>query len=206
MNLHDAGISRVVSRETLERLEQFEALIRKWNRSINLVAPSTLDNVWTRHFIDSIQLFQFAPESATSWADLGSGGGFPGIVIAILAAEDRPSLSVTLVESDKRKAAFLTTAAHSLGLELKVYAERIESVTPLNADVLSARALTSLDGLLSYAERHLGEKGICLFPKGAAVDQELAHALEHWRFSYQKVPSATNKDGVILKIGDVSRA
>lgn len=198
-------LGRPVSRETLGRLTQFEDLVRKWNRAINLVAPGTLDQIWERHFADSAQLFDLAPESASSWVDLGSGGGFPGLVVAILAAAERPLLSMTLVESDRRKAAFLVTAAHSLGLAVAVRAERIEAVSPLKADVVSARALTSLDGLLAHAERHLAVGGTCLFPKGATADQELARALEHWRFSYQKVPSATGADGVVLKIGDISR-
>ncbi|MFN6952699.1 MAG: 16S rRNA (guanine(527)-N(7))-methyltransferase RsmG [Albidovulum sp.] len=205
MNQSLNPLGRPVSRETLDRLTQFEDLVRKWNCAINLVAPGTLDQIWPRHIADSAQLFDLAPENASSWVDLGSGGGFPGLVIAILAAAERPSLSMTLVESDRRKAAFLVTAAHGLGLAVAVRAERIEMIPPLEADVVSARALTSLDGLLAHAERHLAVGGTCLFPKGATVDQELARALEHWRFSYQKVPSATGADGVVLKIGDISR-
>lgn len=194
-----------VSRETLDRLQTYEALIRAWNPRINLVSASTLAALWTRHFGDSAQLFSLAPENARLWADLGSGGGFPGLVIAILAAEARPALSVTLVESDQRKAAFLATAARTLGLSVVVRAERIETLPPLGADVLSARALAPLDTLLGYAERHLAPGGVALFPKGATVDAELARALEHWRFSYQKEPSKTAADGVVLIIGGISR-
>lgn len=194
-----------VSRETFDRLQTYEALIRAWNPRINLVSASTLAALWTRHFGDSAQLFSLAPENARLWADLGSGGGFPGLVIAILAAEARPTLSVTLVESDQRKAAFLATAARTLGLSVVVRAERIETLPPLGADVLSARALAPLDTLLGYAERHLAPGGVALFPKGATVDAELAHALEHWRFSYQKEPSKTAADGVVLIIGGISR-
>lgn len=201
-NLPDDGD---VSRETLDRLQTYEALIRAWNPRINLVSASTLAALWTRHFGDSAQLFGLAPENARLWADLGSGGGFPGLVIAILAAEARPTLSVTLVESDQRKAAFLATAARTLGLSVVVRAERIETLPPLGADVLSARALAPLDTLLGYAERHLAPGGVALFPKGATVDAELAHALEHWRFSYQKEPSKTAADGVVLIIGGISR-
>ena len=201
-NLPDDGD---VSRETLDRLQTYEALIRAWNPRINLVSASTLAALWTRHFGDSAQLFGLAPEGARLWADLGSGGGFPGLVIAILAAEARPTLSVTLVESDQRKAAFLATAARTLGLSVVVRAERIETLPPLGADVLSARALAPLDTLLGYAERHLAPGGVALFPKGATVDAELAHALEHWRFSYQKEPSKTAADGVVLIIGGISR-
>lgn len=196
---------RVVSRETWDRLKALEGLLRKWTKAINLVSPGTLDTIWTRHFADSAQIFDMAPDRARSWADLGSGGGFPGLVVAILAKDESPGLSVTLVESDQRKAAFLMTAARTLDLRVTVVADRIESVAPLGAKVLSARALAPLDVLLGYAERHLNRAGVAIFPKGATVDDELAHALEHWRFSYQKEPSKTAADGVVLIIGGISR-
>lgn len=196
---------RSVSRETLERLEELEMLVQKWTPKINLVSARTISDIWTRHFADSVQLFDLAPSDARIWADLGSGGGFPGLVIAILAADERPGLSVTLVESDQRKAAFLMTAIHSLDLPAKVCAERIESSAPIGADVVSARALAPLDVLLGFAERHLDPSGVAVFPKGANVDRELALALEHWRFSYQKEPSKTDGNSVVLIIGGISR-
>jgi 16S rRNA (guanine527-N7)-methyltransferase len=198
-------VDRSVSRETILRLEAYEELIRRWTPRINLVSSGTLDDLWSRHFADSAQLLDLAPKWASHWADLGSGGGFPGLVIAILAAEARPELETTLVESDQRKAAFLTTAARALGLSVEVLPERIESLPPIGADVLSARALGPLDTLLRHAQRHLAADGVALFPKGARVDAELAHALEHWRFSYQKEPSKTDATGVVLIIGGISR-
>lgn len=202
----DRTFTRRVSRETLERLEHFEALLRKWNPAINLVSATTLGSVWTRHFADSAQLLDLAPAAAQQWSDLGSGGGFPGLVIAILAAEERPGLFVTLVESDQRKAAFLMSAAGALGLSVRVEAGRIEKIPPLSAEVVSARALAPLDTLLSFAARHLAPGGTCLFPKGASVEEELRRALEHWRFSYQKMPSKTAEDGAVLVIEGISRA
>ncbi len=195
-----------VSRETLERLEAYGALIRKWNPRINLVSQATLDALWCRHFADSAQLFRLAPDTAAHWADLGSGGGFPGLVIAVLAAEARPRLRITLVESDQRKAAFLATAGRLLDVQVDVRAERIETLPPLGADVLSARALAPLDTLLGHAERHLAPGGVALFPKGATAAAEVARALEHWRFSIQKEPSKTDAEGVIMIIGGISRA
>lgn len=206
MTLSNPEVRGSVSRETLERLRAYEALIRKWNPRINLVSPATLDLLWIRHFADSGQLLHLAPDNAVHWADLGAGGGFPGLVIAILAAETKPRLRVTLVESDQRKAAFLSTAARILDLGVEVRAERIESLPALGADVLSARALAPLDMLLHHAERHLAPGGVALFPKGANVEAELARALEHWRFSHQKEPSKTDAAGVILIIGGISRA
>ncbi len=197
---------RNVSRETLDRLRAYEALLRKWNPAINLVAKSTLDDVWSRHFLDSAQIFDLAPKDARTWADLGSGAGFPGMVVAILSAERGQALAVTLVESDQRKAAFLMAAARDLGLKLTVAAKRIEALPPLSADVLSARALAPLDQLIGHAERHLSPQGTALFPKGASHAAELKQALERWRFSYEISRSMTDAEAVIYQIKGVSRA
>lgn len=198
--------ARNVSRETMDRLRIYEALLRKWNPVINLVAKSTLEDIWSRHFLDSAQIYDLASPTARSWADLGSGGGFPGLIVAILAAGEGRALTVTLVESDQRKAAFLMTAARELGLHLAVRAERIESLPPLNADVLSARALAPLDQLIGHAERHLSPQGVALFPKGASHAAEMKQALEKWQFSYETVQSVTDADAVIFQIVGVSRA
>jgi 16S rRNA (guanine527-N7)-methyltransferase len=194
-----------VSRETTERLSRFADLLRKWNPSINLVSRTTLDSLETRHILDSAQLFDFKPAGARHWVDLGSGGGFPGLVIAILAAELAPTLRVTLIESDRRKATFLRTVARELDLkEVRVLAERIETVPPQDADVVSARALAPLPDLLAYAERHLAPGGIALFPKGARHD-EVDDGLASWRFEVQKFPSRTDPKAVILKLGAIAR-
>jgi len=194
-----------VSRETAERLDIYASLLEKWNPRINLVAKPTLKYLWSRHILDSLQLFNLAAESATSWADLGSGGGFPGLVVAIQAAERWPQLRLTLVESDQRKAVFLQTVMRETGIEASVVAERIEAVAPLNADVISARALAPLPVLLSYAERHLASGGTALFPKGAGWRQEVKHALEHWRFRCEDIASQTSSDGAILRLGEIER-
>lgn len=194
-----------VSRETMSRLETYEALLRKWNSAINLVSPKTISDVWSRHFLDSAQIFSFLPENARTWADIGSGGGFPGLVVAILAAEKRPELSVTLVESDRRKAAFLMTAAREMALNLRVLTDRIEAAAPLNADVLSARALAPLADLLGFAERHLAVAGTCLFPKGAKWREELAEAQKKWSFMIESHKSQTDSEAVILKIEGIER-
>lgn len=196
---------RNVSRETLERLEHFVATLRKWNPKINLVASSTLGNVWQRHIDDSIQVFDLAPSAGEQWADLGSGGGFPGIVAAILSAAERPEMMITLVESDKRKAAFLNTVIKELGLHASVLAERIESVPPLAADILSARALAPLPDLLAYAEKHMSPGGAAIFPKGIRHVEEIERALEDWRFTLQKIPSKTDPSAVVLLIGGIAR-
>lgn len=195
-----------VSRETLGRLEAYAGLLQRWNPKINLVSRASLPELWTRHFVDSAQLFALCPPGARHWADLGSGGGFPGLVVATLAAEVVPDLRVTLVESDGRKAAFLATAARELGLTVDVRAERIEALPPLGADVLSARALASLDVLLGFADGHLAPAGRALFPKGARAEEEVAEARRHWAFDLTRHPSQTAEDGVILEIGAISHA
>ncbi|WP_414707621.1 16S rRNA (guanine(527)-N(7))-methyltransferase RsmG [Rhodovulum sp.] len=199
------GISDV-SRETSDRLDRLAALLRKWNPAINLVSRATLDVLESRHIGDSAQLFSHLPNGARRWTDLGSGGGFPGLVIAILAAEGAPDLAVDLIESDQRKAVFLRTAAQELGLDnVTVFASRIETVPSRQADVVSARALAPLSQLLDFADRHLAQGGIALFPKGARHDEELDEALASWRFDVQKIPSTTDPQAVILKIGGIAR-
>lgn len=194
-----------VSRETLERLAAYEHLLKKWNPSINLVAKSTLPTIWRRHFLDSAQLFALARHHEGHWADLGAGGGFPGLVIAIMAMERAPGLRVTCVESDQRKAAFLRTVVRELGLPARVLAERAEEAAPLQADVLSARALAPLARLLPLAERHLKPGGQALFPKGESFRDELSEALETWSFQSEEYPSITDGSAVILSLGDIRR-
>ena len=194
-----------VSRETWGRLELYESLLRKWNPAINLVSRATLDEIWTRHFADSAQLLLCAPETARHWVDLGAGGGFPGLVVAVLAREFRPGLSVTLVESDLRKCTFLREVARQIETPVTVLAERAESLPPLGADVVSARALAPLRDLLRLAERHLKPGGTALFPKGVNHDAELSDALETFRFTFQKRASQTDLQAVILSIGDLAR-
>ena len=194
-----------VSRETLARLDSYAALLTKWNPAINLVAPSTLGQLWTRHFLDSAQVLEIAPEGHT-WVDIGTGGGFPGLIVAILAAEKRPDLRVTCIESDLRKATFLRTVARETGVDARVISKRIEQVEPLGADILSARALASLTQLLDFAERHLSPNGRALFPKGANHAVEVQEALENWSFQADTYPSKTSSEAVILSLGDIHRA
>ena len=194
-----------VSRETLDRLRVYATLLEKWNPKINLVAKSTIADVWNRHMADSAQLWALAPIEAKTWLDIGSGAGFPGLVIAAIAAEKSPELKVTLVESDQRKSVFLRTAARAMGLSVQVITDRIETLAPQNADILSARALSSLTQLLEFAEKHRKHGGVCLFPKGARVDSELTESSTCWHMSYETFPSVTDTDAVILRIGEFNR-
>lgn len=194
-----------VSRETMDRLRSYVSLLGKWNPKINLVAKSTMPDVWHRHIADSAQLWALAPQGAKTWLDIGSGAGFPGLVIAAIAAEKAPELVVTLVESDRRKSIFLQTVAREMGVTVQVMTKRIESLEQQNADILSARALSSLTQLLEFTEKHRKPEGICLFPKGARVDSELTDASSCWHMSYETFPSMTDPDAVVLRIGEFNR-
>lgn len=193
-----------VSRETLADLNSYVSLVEKWNPRINLVSNSSVSNIWDRHIWDSVQLFEI-PTVGTLWADFGSGGGFPAIVLAILAKETRPELEFHLVESDQRKCVFLRTCVRELGLNAKVSAERIEKMAPMSADIISARALTDLKGLLAFSERHLKPKGVSIFPKGETWKKEISEAQEFWSFEYEEFTSKTNLNAAIIKIRNIAR-
>jgi 16S rRNA (guanine527-N7)-methyltransferase len=195
-----------VSRETFAALKQLEGLVRRWTPVVNLVSKSTLADLWNRHIVDSAQLFAFCPQDARSWLDIGSGGGFPGLVVAILAREGRPAMMVSLAESDQRKAAFLRQAVQALNLRVDVKATRVESLPPQSADVLSARALAPLGDLLAFAEKHLARDGVGLFPKGARFAEEMADARKQWSFDVKPRPSISEPQAAILEIRKVSRA
>lgn len=194
-----------VSRETLDRLDHFAALLRKWNPSINLVARSTLDDIETRHFLDSAQIFSLASHPVDRWVDLGSGGGFPGLVVAIMAMETGSPERVTLVESDARKCAFLRTVIRETGANAEVITDRIENIRPMKADILSARALASLPDLLTFSARHLSPTGTAIFLKGATWKKELSEAQTKWKFAFQVDKSKTDDGPVILSITGVAR-
>jgi 16S rRNA (guanine527-N7)-methyltransferase len=180
-------------------LGTYETLLRKWQRTINLVAPSTLDYLWERHFQDSAQLLDLAPQ-AKSWIDLGSGGGFPGLVVAILG-KDRP-VQVHLVESDQRKAAFLRTVSRETKALATVHAGRIESIleTLPIPDVISARALAPLAQLLAWSEDFIEKGATALFMKGQDVDAELKAIPNYSRFVISKYPSQTDVRASIVKV------
>lgn len=153
---------------------------------------------------DSAQLWALRPRSVTHWVDMGAGAGFPGLVIAALARVEAPDLRVTLVESDVRKCAFLAEAARVMDIHPFIRAERIEAIPPLQADVLSARALAPLETLVEYLTKHRRPDGIGLFPKGEAVHKEIEAAAKRWRFEYRILPSVTESQGAIVEVGAVS--
>ena len=189
-----------VSRETLGRLDAYAALLAKWNPAINLVAKSTLADAWGRHFADSAQLFPLLPAGARVLVDLGSGAGFPGLVLAILGVPE-----VHLVESDTRKAAFLREVARVTGAPATVHAVRIEAAPALQADVVTARALAELSDLLPWAARFLKPGGACLFPKGRSAAGELTRIGDSWTMRVEEFPSRTDADATVLRLTEIAR-
>ncbi len=182
MTPEEFQVATTVSRETLARLRTYEALLRKWQPAINLVSKSSLDDLWRRHFLDSAQLRRFVPPGARTLVDLGSGAGFPGLVLAALGMP-----GVHLVDSDARKCAFLREAA------------------PFIADLVTARALAPLSDLLDLGERFIGPHTICLFLKGKGVDEELTGVREKWNMTITREISASDPSGTILRLEHIRR-
>lgn len=194
-----------VSRETEERFDIYARLIQKWNPAINLVAPNTLPDLWDRHFRDSLSVWNAGAVSSGSWLDMGTGGGFPGVVIAILAAEKAPALQINCVEIDIRKATFLRNVSRETGVSFGVHTKRVEMLPPQKADIISARALSSLDTLLGYAHMHLKPTGVAILPKGARHQDEIDAALANWSFALDKQPSLTDPASAVLVIKEIQR-
>ena len=191
-----------VSRET-ERLAAYAGLLRKWNPAINLIAPSTIAQIESRHIADSLRLAEIAKDAQKNWVDLGSGGGLPGIVVAII----RPDLDLTLVESDRRKAAFLRNAIRELALpRAKVLCSRIEALDRLDTANISARALAPLPQLMAYVERHLSPSGTAWLMKGRNWQAEVSQARYDWKFDLKTHHSATDPDAAILEITGIRHA
>ena len=187
-----------VSRETFLRLKEYEKLLFKWNAKINLVSKSTLDNFWNRHVLDSAQFLSSVGEKAGKWVDLGSGGGLPGLVVAILSDEIELVNKLFLVEADVRKAVFLKTVCRELGLKVEVYNNRIQELPLMSANVVSARALAPLTTLCLYAKNHLEKDGVAVFAKGENWKSELVEAQKKWIFSYEAVKSTLHEGSVVL--------
>lgn len=196
-----------VSRETIDRLIRYEALLKKWQKAVNLVAPSTLAQLWHRHFADSAQLAALVPEGAESFVDLGSGGGFPGLVLAIVLMEQTPR-QVTLVESDNRKAAFLREVARETRVPVDILTSRIENVETQRrvgqVDVVTVRALAPLSRLLGLAAPFFAPHSVGLFLKGRDIHGEIDEARVNWRFDVALVSSKTDAEGQIAVVRNVS--
>lgn len=194
-----------VSRETLGDLEVFAKELLTWDKKINLISRASRTEVWERHILDSAQIFRHITENDKKIVDIGSGGGFPGCILAIMAKNTWPNQKYVFVESDQRKAAFLRTLAIRLGLNVEVKAERIEKIEPQNADVMTARALASLEKLLEFAERHLADNGRAIFLKGETAIKEVEEARESWDFKCEQGQSLTSKAASLLTVRNIRR-
>ena len=192
-----------VSRETLERLKAYDALLLETAAHTNLIARSTIEDRWERHYLDSAQLYSLIPQEATTLVDLGSGAGFPGLVLAAMGADrnDGRGLSVTLIESTSKKSTFLKAAAQAMGLAaVTVLPVRIEQAQVAPPDVITARALSATVKLCGYAHGIAGRNTTFLFPKGAKAEEELTEGLKSWRMDISRHPSITDADATILEI------
>ena len=184
-----------VSRETIDKFQAYLTLLEKWQRQINLVANSTLAEAWQRHILDSGQLAALYPPQTKCVMDVGSGAGFPGLVLAIMGG-----VTVDLVESDQRKAVFLSTVIRELGLPAKVHNQRIETLPRLFPDVITARALAPVPKLLKLIENQLSPEIVCLFLKGAAVEDELTNLQTYSTMGSITHSSLSGPTGVVLEL------
>ncbi len=200
----DVAATLDVSRETIERLQIYVDVLQRWQTKINLVASSTIPHIWDRHILDSGQLKLLVPGwEKASWIDLGSGGGFPGMVMGILRPSEAPP--IRLVESNRKKTLFLRDVSRETNANVEILNCRIEELDGQQADIVSARACADLTKLLSWAEPLLSSGGHCVFHKGQYVDDELTEAHKYWRMKVTKRASLTHQHGNLLLIGEIER-
>ena len=189
-----------VSRETLNGFYEYETLLTKWNEKINLVSKNTLVDIWERHFLDSGQIIKHVEASGKRWVDVGSGAGFPGLVVALLLRDRKIDCDLVLVEKNPKKGFFLNEVIRKLNLSVEVLNDNIDTIEPLNADILTARAFSELKNLIEIAFRHRKKEGICLFLKGENYRIELDKTLNYWFFDYDIVDSLSSSSGKIIRV------
>jgi 16S rRNA (guanine527-N7)-methyltransferase len=195
---------RIVSRETIARLDTFVSLLLTWQSRINLISSNTSDQIWSRHILDSLQLLDVAG-AWNAWVDIGSGAGFPGLIVAIAVAE-QPQREVWLVENNYKRCAFLREVVRATGANVQVVNRKIESAAdqlPAAPDIVSARAVAALPQLLEMAYPLLKTGGMGLFPKGQDVESELTAAAKYWRFNTALTTSITDAGGRIVAVSDL---
>ena len=189
-----------VSRETLNGFYEYETLLSKWNEKINLVSKNTLVDIWERHFLDSGQIIKHVEISGKRWVDVGSGAGFPGLVVALLLRDRKIDCDLVLVEKNPKKGFFLSEVIRKLKLSVEVVNDNIDTLEPLKADILTARAFSELNKLIEIAFRHRKKEGICLFLKGENYRMELDKTLNYWFFDYDIVDSLSSSSGKIIRV------
>ena len=189
-----------VSRETINSFCEYQTLLAKWNKKINLVSKNTLANLWERHFLDSGQIINHVDASGKRWVDVGAGAGFPGLVVALLLRDRKIDCDMILVEKNTKKVFFLNEVIRKLNLNVKVVNKNVESIESLNADILTARAFSELKKLVELALFHRKESGVCLFLKGENYRFELDKTLNYWFFDYDVFDSLSNSSGKIIRV------
>lgn len=194
-----------VSRETYANLETFQNMVLEWNNKFNLISKSSAEDIWNRHILDSLQLLKFISNKAEKLYDFGSGAGFPGMVLAIATKDIFPNLKVSLMESIRKKAIFLNEVKTKLNLDVDIYNERVENLKLPKADIITSRAMASLEKLLNYAYPFCKKETELLFLKGKTWEDEIKTALIKWKFDYESFESITDKDGKILFIKNIRR-
>lgn len=194
-----------VSRETVAKLKAYEALVKEWNEKFNLISKSSVENIWQRHILDSVQLCQFISKEDKILCDLGSGAGFPAIVLAIISEQSFPDLKVYMVESIGKKAMFLNEVISKLNLSAEVIHDRIEKIKLKNIDIITSRALAALPKLLEYAAPLSKQNTKFVFPKGTSWEEEVKNAKQHWSFECDAVQSQTEENAKILFIKNIGR-
>ena len=193
-----------VSRETFQKLKTYESSLFEWQNKFNLVSKKSLENAWQRHFLDSAQLIKYIPESSKVLYDFGSGAGFPGMVLAILANDKTPYLKITLIESIKKKTLYLNAVKSLCGVNVEIINDRIENLNLPKADVITSRAMCNLSDLLQYAYKMSNKKTLMIFPKGKSYKEELATASKKWKFNLTIEKNEVSEEGVILLITNLS--
>ncbi len=194
-----------VSRETVDELEKYEALVLEWNSKFNLISKSSIPYIWERHILDSLQLCQFIKETDDVMCDFGSGAGFPAIVLSIISKQMFPDLKIYLIESISKKAIFLNTVKQELNLNIEVINDRIENIKIPNIDIISSRAMASLDKLVEYSKPFCSKNTRLVFPKGGKYKEELEVAQKKWLFDLDIIQSKTDESGKILYIRNLRR-
>ena len=189
-----------VSRETINSFSEYEAILSKWNQKINLVSPNTLTDLWVRHFFDSGQIINHVDASGKRWVDIGAGAGFPGLVVALLLRDKEINCEIVLVEKNTKKVFFLYEVIRKLNLNVKVLNNNVDTIDPLNADILTARAFSDLKKLIELSVRHRKERGVSLFLKGENYRLELDNTLNYRFFDYDIVDSLSDSSGKIIRV------
>jgi len=189
----------------ISRLKRYAEILLEWNTRLNLVSAGSLGDLWHRHIFDSAQLAELIPEQSRTLIDIGSGAGFPALVVAALL-QSRGGFHVTMIESIEKKCAFLRAAADTmeLGSRVTIQRSRAEDLTGMVADVVTARAVASLEVLLSYAQRFTGKSTLCLFPKGRTAADELTQARRSWRIEAELIPSRSDPESSIVAVTSFS--